>query len=460
LGIDPEAQESITLEIRQTGSGESLATVKWTGMRLGLIRPTVEVAPYALTGGHPGENGFFQSGVDLASHYRNLNLLGSVNPDFRTVERSILSLDFSYFERLAPETRPFFTEGAAYFNPTGFASQRIDDFDAAAKAYGKVDRSTSVAALGGGTVGTDDFVVASVDRRLNDNGNISVGVKSFHGADFDNNYASGSANYTLGPLRFKTDVQLTADQAFGSGSSIDTSILYDKDGYFAHLTGITTSANFLDRLGYYTEPDIKGLNANLGKLLTFKSGSIESVGLSLATSQFTFQNNDPYRNYYSATGSMTIRKGPDITLSHLAGTFLSNKDRVTEGVISQPIQRGRGRVGADITAGQLDSHSYRSALLFLSYAPVPKLRLTGSFQELRHFANETQTILNADYDLGRGESISGRMVQFDNNWSFYLRYRKVQRDGTELQVLFGDPNSPTFDHVIMVKLVLPFTLRF
>ncbi|HAX41407.1 MAG TPA: hypothetical protein DCY80_02475, partial [Solibacterales bacterium] len=95
---------------------------------------TLKLLPYVYSGW--SRNGHIANGgLDLKTSLTDqIDLVGTVNPDFRNVENQILSVDFSYFERLAGEARPFFLEGTNFFGTSRdaplFASQRIGKFDA------------------------------------------------------------------------------------------------------------------------------------------------------------------------------------------------------------------------------------------------------------------------------------------------------------------------------------------
>jgi hypothetical protein len=75
----------------------------------------------------------------------NLSLNGAVNPDFSQVEADVLKLDINeQFTLFFPETRPFFLEGADYFNtPLNLVHTRsVVDPSSALKVTGKQGRHT------------------------------------------------------------------------------------------------------------------------------------------------------------------------------------------------------------------------------------------------------------------------------------------------------------------------------
>jgi hypothetical protein len=103
---------------------------RWEGLQIpeSKIENKIELLPYSYVGSSD-DNSIFNSGLDYRTKIGNIEAVGTINPDFRNIERGILSLDFSYSERLANESRPFFSEGSAFFNQEeGFESSLRNDF--------------------------------------------------------------------------------------------------------------------------------------------------------------------------------------------------------------------------------------------------------------------------------------------------------------------------------------------
>jgi hypothetical protein len=99
-----------------TGGGRLANTPRWTDVALpapSRVR-TLHLLPYTFGGVDPAGGGIARSGLDVKAPLAgNIQLVGTVRPDFRNIENQILSLDFSRFERLAGETRPFSSKAAS-----------------------------------------------------------------------------------------------------------------------------------------------------------------------------------------------------------------------------------------------------------------------------------------------------------------------------------------------------------
>lgn len=68
---------------------------------------------------------------------RGLVLAGTINPDFRNVERQILGIDHSYTEKALGENRPFFVDGNSYLPESAtFYTWRVGEMYGGLKLYG------------------------------------------------------------------------------------------------------------------------------------------------------------------------------------------------------------------------------------------------------------------------------------------------------------------------------------
>ena len=67
-----------------------------------------------------------------------------------------------------------------------------------------------------------------------------------------------------------------------------------------------------------------------------------------------------------------------------------------------------------------------------------------------------QTILSGTYRIDPMQSFGGRMVTQDGKTNLYLSYGKKTRQGNDMFILLGDPNSETTKRAITLKLVRTF----
>lgn len=420
----------------------------------------LQFTPFTVGSANTDNSGYFNAGIDLEARYRNLRLLGSISPDFRTVEDAILSLDFSYFERLPAETRPFFLNGLAYYSPTYLATQRIDTFNAGGKLFGNVDPSTRIGLLETANFWDTNQFVLGLSHQFGPKLEISAGVKDLHDLSINNRFGSGRVLYTDGPISLRADVRATHDDQQGDGNSVEAQLAYAKGDFYARVKGVDTSPNFLDRLGYFTETDVKGIDAAAGVFKPLRSGPISGAGLNLFTSQYQFRNGAPYRNYVGGNASLSFRNGTEVEGYYTHGYYLQNKDDFGEVAISRPAWNDRIRFGVDLTEGRLASAGYHNALLYFALRPTGRLQMAGSVQTVQHFGYQSQSIFRFNYLLAPRQTLSGRLVQYQNNWNFYLRYANSVSKRVVYEVLLGDPNTLRFQKAIWLKLEFPMEFKF
>ncbi|MES1227151.1 MAG: hypothetical protein ABUL72_00685, partial [Armatimonadota bacterium] len=111
---------------------------------------SLKLLPYGLVGVDSNNNHILNAGLDARLPLTDrINAVATVNPEFRSIENSILSLDFSYFDRLASESRPFFLEGQQFrgIGSRLFATQKIQDIDLGLNIYGPIDDKRQVSSL-------------------------------------------------------------------------------------------------------------------------------------------------------------------------------------------------------------------------------------------------------------------------------------------------------------------------
>jgi len=448
-----------TIEVRQTQTKGRPAAFQCAPSQPKKQQGDLLLSPFVVGSANTENSGYANAGLDYQAKYRDLNILGSISPDFRTVERSILNLDFSYYVRYAPETRPFFLSGDNYYAPTFLATQRIDTFDAGEKIYGKVDNNTTVGIMDTANFWDQNQFVAGVSREEG-KADFSAGFKDLHDLLVNNQFSAGSFSYKDGPLRFSSDIQVTHDDQVGGGSSGDATLAYNKNGTFARVTATDTSAQFMDRLGYFTQPDVRGIEATVGARKSYPKGPIAGSGFSLFTLQLQGQSGALFQNYIGGEGSVDFKNGIGVDGSYEAGRFLKNRDRFGEVILTDTALGGRGRVGLDFTDGILASSNYQNVLPYFAYKVTPKFEVSGSFQAVHQFENQTQTIVHFNYVLNKNESLSGRVVEFQNQWNAYVRYHHQVNDRFIYEVIVGDPNAIQTQRALWLKMIFPMDVKF
>src|SRR2546423_9575011 len=124
-------------------------------MPRGAFHPKLSILPYTLAQVEP-DGRSLRGGLDARYTVTpDLTAVGSLKPDFSTIEGAVEGIQFSRVERFVPDRRPFFLEGSQYFNVQTqyndigalFYPRRIGAFDMGAKLYGKISPADTLGFL-------------------------------------------------------------------------------------------------------------------------------------------------------------------------------------------------------------------------------------------------------------------------------------------------------------------------
>jgi hypothetical protein len=440
----------------------------WAGVETPRIpvERAIKLLPYAYLGAAEDEATIANGGLDFkAKLSETVDLAGTVNPDFRNVENDVLSLDFSYFERVAGETRPFFLEGRGFYD-TGsssrlFLSQRIRSFDAGVKAFGRLDGRTSFGLMNLSDFGKRNVFVASVGHEF--------GPRTSVGAAFVGNAERGRANdaarigafHGFGKWGAFVGSQHTRDAARGDGYERTAGLNFEDQRFGMSAEYVETSPDYFPRIGFARERNRRGVNVQAGVTETPRKGIFSEIDFSAFAYEYRRLNGDPYRRGAGVDISLTTTSALDIDLEVESQRFRGNDDVTYSISIEKPRRDVNRRWELTYSWGRLaGSNRYQDISAIFAYRPVKRLQTFLSIQRFRLFETETQAIIGANYDLGGDQAFSSRAVVRENDVNWYLSYRRSGGFGAEYFVILGDPNADRFRPSLVVKAVFPLEIRF
>ncbi len=425
---------------------------------------SIKLLPYLYAGF--GEHGHVANGgLDFKTSLNDrLDVVGTINPDFRNIENQILSLDFSYFERLAGESRPFFLEGGKFFQTSQdapmFASQRIQNFDAGFKTFGQLTDKTRFAFLDTVDFGNNNATVAHVRHQMDPNSGITAEVTNWTNRLGPDNLGTFLAFDTQrNGLGFFGSHSMTRDTDQGVGQRYNTGIFYDKNGWDGFAEYVSVSPQFNPRLGFAPERDFRGLDAGVNYVKPIKTGPIMEWGFGFFGRDFRTFENDQYRRGADLSTTLTFRDGTDLDLGANFERFRGSNDHLYTASLERPRGDNYRHWQIDVANGRLGGEPYRSLGGSISYRPISLLQLSLRLQDVTYFDRSTQVIFSANYDIGKDMSLSGRMVRQNNNTNFYLAFRKSGNKGAEYYVIYGDPNATRSQRSLILKAVFPFEVK-
>jgi len=450
-----------------TGNGQQALTPTWAGVELPkpYVDRSIKLLPFVY-GGYDRETGHVaNAGLDLKTSLTDqIQLVGTINPDFRNVENQILSLDFSRFARIVGEARPFFQEGVQYYGSGLFASQLVGQFDAGVNVYGRLGQKTSFGFLntsdfGVGENGTENNFVGTVTHDPNARQSYRIAVTNHSSPGLSNTAYLLRATQLIGKFDVTVRDLGSLDTQAGFGRQSDASISYGDKGMYAYTTYTRSERDFLPRLGFFPEKDFKGWQYGFGGNVNFNKGPINDYGFNFYGTSYDRVDGSPYRRNVGGGLFGTLRNGHYATFSAEFGSFEGQRDTLYSASTGFPRFDRYRNINLGVDWGIQGGSPYRSIGINGAYLLGRRLQLTASRQEVRHFDSTFElSILSANYDLGRDRFLSGRAVRRGRDTNFYMSYRRSGNKGVEYFVILGDPNALTFRTSLIIKAIFPFQI--
>ncbi|HXH59814.1 MAG TPA: DUF5916 domain-containing protein [Fimbriimonadaceae bacterium] len=431
------------------------------------IRRTINALPYAYIGyNDENKSTIANAGLDVKTEVTDsLNAVVTVNPDFRNIENDILNLDFSNFERLPGESRPFFLEGSQFL-ATGdindrklFASQRVGSFDTGANFYGNLNDKTQIGVLDIANFGHENAFVASTTVNPDPTTTL-IGAVSRLDRPGENNlggnfeYIKQSGNYL-----FAGDYLQTHDEQAGKGSAFAGGYQYQGPGLVHYTIFEDISPEFMPRLGFAPETGFKGVSSELDLNRSYKKGPLVSSILIFIAQKQDKYDGGRYRNMGSMTASGTFRNTLAVKAMATHEHFLDQYNTFyTVAAFMPSDDRYRGW-HVSHTTGNVAGAAYENTAIGVLYRPVERLGLNLRHQFVNHAGYSDQTILTMSWDLDRYQSIAGRLVNQNGNLNWFVSFKRSRNLGAEYFLIIGDPNANSFQKTLIFKVAVPVTVR-
>jgi hypothetical protein len=432
---------------------------------------TLKLLPY-IYAGYDRENGHvFNSGLDLKTQISDqIELVGTINPDFRNIENQILSLDFSRFERLAGETRPFFQEGRQYIGSALFASQRIDNFDVGVNTYGRISNKTTFGLLdtvdwdrrnflfGQETRGTRNNFVGTFTHDPDPNLQLRLSVSSVDRPDLKNDAYLLRATKTMGDFSLQGRDLASRDSVEGYGRFTDLYLNYQRNGWQGYFGWNRATPEFNPRLGFFPDRNFLGWEYGMQYNKNFDKGTLNDWGFFVGGNTYDHIDGSPYRHNLTINPFTTFRGGFAIVASASLDGFGDSNDTLYGLNVGYPRGNVYRNFGLSYQWGNQAGFDYKSISGSLAYRTLGKLQTSLRMQHVEFNGKEDQAIFSASYDLGHDRSVSGRMVREQSDTNVYVALRQSGNLGTEYFLILGDPNARKFRSSLILKVTMPFEI--
>ncbi len=455
------AHSQRTLSYTYVPFTQTALTPTWVGVELPSppVDRSIRLLPYAYAGYDPKIKGVFNSGVDIKTALSDqINLVGSINPDFRNIENQILSIDFSRFERLAGETRPFFQEGRQFSNSTIFASQRIGGFDFGLNTYGRVTDKMSFSLIDATRFGHENDAIFNVTEDPNPNTSIRATVTELERNGISNQAYLIRLSQNIGAYNIFVRNMGSQDTKSGFGMQSDLMLNYSKAGFSAGGGYLRADPGFRPRLGFVPEVDLEGPFYNLDFSRNYNYGGISDTDFGFGQATLNHTDGSFYRNESAANASVTFRPGINFFARADLADFEGSHDSLYTLIASYPNGNPYNNLGIHYDFGNQAGLPYRSLAVATAYRVTKKLQLRLRHQHVDYAGPNDQTILSLSYDLGNDRAISGRLVRQSGHTNAYVAYQRSGNKGIEYFLILGDPNAESFRTSLILKVTVPFRL--
>ena len=420
--------------------------------------------PYGYAG-YNDENGehIANGGLDLKTALTSdLVVVGTFNPDFRNIEGDVLDLDFSNFERLADESRPFFREGSDYmFFGHGrriFASQRIDQFDMGFNLYGNLGGDTRVGFLSTIDFGEQATVAGSYTYNPDPNTEFTGSFAALQRAGENNNAGRFAVSKRVGSWNTFLTTSITDDEIVGQGTTTTFGTFYNSPGWEANVMLVDVAGDFFPRIGFASETDFKGYRGSVTRELEYTSGTVSQLEIDFDFLDYERRSGGHYREGLDLGAEMTIDNTFELEFGTAYEHFEDRHDTLQSISFRYPQNNPYRNVRLDYEFGQIDNANYRSVGAGVNYRPIKRLQLGLRAQAVQHIEDEEQVIFDFNFEIGRYESFAGRAVLDDDHWNWFASYRLSGDFGTEYFIIVGDPNADSFQKTLILKVSIPLTI--
>ena len=421
-------------------------------------RQRLTVMPYALAGVNaPDKRGSVRErlgsvGADirLRPSAETTGLL-SLNPDFSQIEAQFATVNFSYTEKALSDLRPFFQEGASYFNAGRnnlyFYSNRIPNFDAGGRYFGRAGNTQFGGFATTAFDGRKDFG-ARVLEELNATNFASLSAYATSRDTLDSHVLVGQINgRQANGLNYAADV--AASQTTGLGG--DTSHLRGVLGWTWDYWYVSASAdhygksfNTANGLLPADLPGTRGTSGSAGYYRVYGSGLIYAARADASLSSRDTRDGQ-LQNHNASIGGylefanemrtgLYFNDGKYRPVTRTRGVFSGtiNDDHYWTATLDFNTRSSLISYGVSRSEGRLGGGDYRFDSAYLAFRPRADLYFSASQEWIESFGSFDQTTLVAKWDVTPRDAVGARLVVVDGDRYSRLTYGRQVRKGMDV----------------------------
>lgn len=437
----------------------------WDGVNVppAAFHPKLSLLPYLLSGIQDGQT---SSKIGLDSRYTvtpQLTAVASYNPDFSTIQDSIVSITYSHVPHSVQDQRPFFLEGGNYFfdqtniNDIGlyFYPVSIRTFDLGAKLYGKLDPKDTIGLLDTVSFGGNNDFVGRWEHSFSDTSSGGAMIVQNDTPQGNNTVAVLDDHMRSG----KAALEMIAANSSGpgAGGGAQNFSTYYADKFLTSMIQFSGVSNdFLTPDGYIPYTGYKGFTEVEDWSAQWRSGPLRSTELTIVPLYWWQETGQLY--YRGVQGSYNVETRSDwhLELDYAHLQFLDTTDNTFGFNIIRGVTNRFCQYGLQFSTGELGSvpSTFFGPVMTLRVLKKMDLAYNGVLQNRDGLVQ--QHIATVNYELSPTRSVGGRVVVQNADTNAYLFYHNSGGKGTEYYLILGDPNALRTVKSIQAKVVFAF----
>ncbi len=421
------------------------------------FRPSLSLLPYLLPTLERSDASL-KSGMDARYTLTpELTAVGTVNPDFGTIEGAIEGIQFSRSERWIEERRPFFLDGGDTISTGGnygslFYANRIRSFDAGAKLYGKLTPTTTMGLLSTMDFGHRYDTVMHLRRDFSATGGMGFFLMNKTADGDDNSVVAASGHQRFGKVTVEGQAGLSGGKDAGGGmGTLD--LYYQDKNHFTDLSWTHVDARFRVADGYVPYKDWHGLSLYHEWTTPWRHGRLRQFHMEAQGLYLWHLSGAPFRRQVFLEAAIETRDDWRIRVAGQHNWFDASTDSSLSATITRGITNRFRRIGISVEDGKVDQSRMTFIGPFASVRTLDKLDISYSGSLLNLQGQSQQHIATFTYEFSPVRSLGGRVVVWDGDTNWYVSYRHSGAKGTETYLIVGDPNARTFEEQLSMKLV-------
>jgi hypothetical protein len=416
----------------------------------------LKLLPYSYLGYDPRVGAVFNNGLDMKAELTDkMTFVGTINPDFRNIADQVLSLDFSRFERLPGESRPFFLEGSQFMSSQIYNSQQIQNVDAGINVYGRLSDKTSFGIIETSRIGHENDFVSNLSFDPNPKDSYRITISSLDQPGIQSETYLARYSRQVGPVNLFFRSMGSEDTAEGSGQFETATAFFQKKEWFGLVEYDWASPRFQARLGLIPEIDFRGETYVGSYDKVYSKGPIAETNIGYNGTEYTHIDGTQYRRHNEVDSTISLRNRALLTSNYYTEKFNGVEDHLSQLAVLYPRDDTARNFSVEYDHGTLALIPYNSLSFTSSYRFGRRMQASLRYQKVHHPDAQDQLIATASYDLLKKRSISGRIIKSNSNINGFISLQQTGNRGVEYFLILGDPNAQRFVPSIILKIAVP-----